>query len=375
MSREGKVITAKAWKNYRDTLAKIDKQALDVMQAYAEKHGFVIDDEFVAYAYAAVTKYGEASGALAAQMYDELSEYWDAVNAPAEVAETPSYEEVARAMYGTAKTSPRSTPATASRMVKQVGADTMLKNAIRDGAYFAWIPGGGETCAFCLTLASRGWQRASKKALKNGHAEHIHGHCKCTYAIVFNKQDFNAYKGYDPDKYLKMYEDSEGNTPNEKMRSMRRMLYKDIAEYRNARRRELYKEKKTNIVDPKLNLSTDYKIYTREYIGLKDEQIGKSVGAGFQNEKVIDLLTLIEYEFAPGAKLQNKEVFAGKGTKKIFRRASYFANKYGGNVEDWQHVKAFTTLKDGDTLFNAEVHWSQCSGIGKVEFFIKNRID
>ena len=46
----------------------------------------------------------------------------------------------------------------------------MLKNALRDGAEFAWVP-NGDTCAFCMTLASRGWQRASKRAIKNGHAE------------------------------------------------------------------------------------------------------------------------------------------------------------------------------------------------------------
>ena len=46
-----------------------------------------------------------------------------------------------------------------SRLVKRAGADTTLKNAQRDGAEFAWVP-HGDSCAFCLTLASRGWQRA-----------------------------------------------------------------------------------------------------------------------------------------------------------------------------------------------------------------------
>lgn len=49
-----------------------------------------------------------------------------------------------------------------SRLVKRAGADTTLKNAQRDGAEFAWVP-HGDSCAFCLTLASRGWQRASQR--------------------------------------------------------------------------------------------------------------------------------------------------------------------------------------------------------------------
>ncbi|MBR4692904.1 MAG: hypothetical protein IKP17_09110 [Oscillospiraceae bacterium] len=35
----------------------------------------------------------------------------------------------------------------------------------------------GDTCAFCITLASRGWQKAGREAIKGGHAEHIHNNC------------------------------------------------------------------------------------------------------------------------------------------------------------------------------------------------------
>ena len=89
-----------------------------------------------------------------------------------------------------------------SRLVKQAGADTTLKNAIRDGAEWAWVP-HGDTCPFCITLASNGWQRASKKALKGDHAQHIHAHCDCEYVIRFDSSTTVA--GYDPDKYLEQY--------------------------------------------------------------------------------------------------------------------------------------------------------------------------
>ena len=90
----------------------------------------------------------------------------------------------------------------------QVGADTTLKNAERDGAQFAWVP-HGDTCAFCIALASRGWQYKSKKAMRNGHAEHIHAHCDCEYAVRFDGKSTVA--GYDPDKYLEEYYDANGD--------------------------------------------------------------------------------------------------------------------------------------------------------------------
>jgi hypothetical protein len=102
-----------------------------------------------------------------------------------------------------------------------------LQNSLRDGAQFAWIP-AGETCAFCLTLASRGWQYASKKAIKGGHAEHIHSNCDCAYAIRFNEK--TNVEGYDPDRYLSMYQNAEGRTPQDRINSLRRAAYAEDKE-------------------------------------------------------------------------------------------------------------------------------------------------
>lgn len=80
----------------------------------------------------------------------------------------------------------------------------------------------GDTCAFCITLASRGWQKASRKSIRNGHAEHIHANCDCTYAIRFNRE--TTVEGYHPEKYLEMYENAEGAAAKEKINSLRKML-------------------------------------------------------------------------------------------------------------------------------------------------------
>ena len=77
---------------------------------------------------------------------------------------------MAGTVQGVAKTSrnPEEMGGAVGRLVKQAGADTTPQNALRVGAEFAWVP-SGDTCAFCITLASRGWQRASRKAVKGGH--------------------------------------------------------------------------------------------------------------------------------------------------------------------------------------------------------------
>ena len=230
---------------YRDRLASISKKAADEVQQYMMDHGFDITEEFLDYTEAIVTKYGEAAGALSAQFYDDIAEYWTEVEAKrsrraikaAEAAEVPTKAEIRKTVYGTLKESAEKIPGALSRLVKRTAEDTTLKNAIRDGAEFAWVP-AGDTCAFCIMLASRGWQRASKAALKGGHAEHIHANCDCTYTIRFNRK--GGVEGYDPDRYLKMYENANGGTWQQRVNDMRREQYAADPEKYRAQKRAAY---------------------------------------------------------------------------------------------------------------------------------------
>lgn len=108
---------------------------------------------------------------------------------------------------------------------------------------------------------------------------------------------------------------------------------------------------------------------------LEDIPIHRSVGAKAKNYEVMDLATGEMYHFAEGTKLQNVEVFAGKGTRTPFRKADETAEKFGGKAKDWQHVKGFGTLDTPDGDRNVEVHWVQCQGFGKHDFFIKRWLD
>lgn len=241
-------ITTRAWNNYIGILRRVSERASKEMLAMITKldaqynEGIITFDEYrnaaIDYAYALATKYGEASGAMACEMYDAIAALQGANVPPAVPAPTATIDETAKAVVGTMKTGNVNIVADATgRLVKLVGVDTMQQNALRDGAEWAWIP-RGDTCAFCLTLASRGWQKASKNAIKNGHAEHVHANCDCTYAIRFN--DNLDVEGYRPREYYDMYMDADGNSPKERINALRREFYAKNKETINAQKRSAY---------------------------------------------------------------------------------------------------------------------------------------
>lgn len=228
-------ITATAWTAYTRQLARLNEKAGQLLADYIAAHGTRDAEALINYAYALVTKYGEGSAALAAQMYDELAALQNVRVPPAEPAPTAQYGEVAKMVRAT-RESPPQMQRGVSRLVKRAGADTTLKNAQRDGAEFAWVP-HGDSCAFCLTLASRGWQRASQAAIRGGHAEHIHASCDCEYAVRFDGR--TGVAGYDPEAYLAQYNAAGGD-----INRMRRVNYAANKERINAQKRAAYAARK-----------------------------------------------------------------------------------------------------------------------------------
>ena len=225
-------ITAKTWNEYITRLSRLNQKAGQLMRQYIDTHGTGDADALITYAAALVTKYGEGSAELACQMYDALAEAANAGVPAAEPAEPADYSEVARMVNATKNQNPANLPNGVSRLVKRAGADTTLKNAVRDGAEWAWVP-HGDTCPFCITLASNGWQKASSKVLKGGHANHIHANCDCEFAIRFDHKTTVA--GYDPDKYLAQYNAAGGD-----INKMRRVNYAANKERINAQKRAAY---------------------------------------------------------------------------------------------------------------------------------------
>ena len=231
-------ITARTWNEYIARLSKLNEKAGQLMQEYVAAHGTEDGPALIAYAHALVTKYGEGSTELACQMYDALAEASKANVPAAEPAATAEYGEVARMVNATKRQNPANLPNGVRRLVKRAGADTTLHNAIRDGAEWAWVP-HGDTCPFCIMLASNGWKKASAKLLKGGHAEHIHANCDCEFAVRFDRS--TTVSGYDPEKYLKQYR-AAGSDVN----AMRRIDYAARKDAINAQKRAAYALRQKN---------------------------------------------------------------------------------------------------------------------------------
>lgn len=240
------IIKRKAWKRYIDLLRKLNDKAAEEMirfQKQLAERGVTGDEAariLVEYAYQIATKYGEGATAAACEMYDAVATLSKAAAPAAVPASTATYGETAKTVYGTMKVNPEILPSAVGRLVKMAGVDTIMQNAIRDNAEWAWVP-SGDTCAFCIALASRGWQPASEKQLKGGHAEHIHANCDCTFAIRFNES--TNVEGYNPDEYLDMYSDAEGHTAQQRINSMRRQMYQQNKDEINAQKREAYRRR------------------------------------------------------------------------------------------------------------------------------------
>lgn len=87
---------------------------------------------------------------------------------------------------------------------------TTARNAERDhdkGVRYARIPTGRETCGWCVMLASRGFVYHSRKSAGDygGRFNYFHDKCDCRVQVG---DENTTVKGYDPDWYLKVYEDA-----------------------------------------------------------------------------------------------------------------------------------------------------------------------
>ena len=269
-------ISTKDWKNYIDKMSKLNKAAADKIIAYVQKNGFGNTDELIKYANAVVMTYGSGSAALAAAMYDATAEAAGAFYDPAEPAPLPKYGEVAKTVMGTLKRSQNvnELAGAVSRLVKRTGADTTLQNAYRDrkkygkkrntGAQVAWVP-MGDTCPFCLMLASNGWRNQTVGGQQ--HAEHIHANCDCNYAVRFN--DSSGVAGYDPDRYKEMFDELDGDSWNEKVNAMRRKQYEQDKDRINAQKRAAYAERTKVQEQEKKSRINEYSV-DRNLVGTKE---------------------------------------------------------------------------------------------------------
>lgn len=114
--------------------------------------------------------------------------------------------------------------------IKKSAGECIYRNGKRDPLKprYARVPSGAETCRFCIMLASRGFVYRTKESA--GEGNHYHANCDCRIVPGFDWETTVA--GYDPDALYDQWKHPE--------------KYPELREARNARRRELYAEKRDN---------------------------------------------------------------------------------------------------------------------------------
>lgn len=229
-------ISDKAWSRYIAALRKVSKKAASEMEIFAATNP--TRRQLTDKAVELVAKYGEATAALAAEYCNKIA-LASGILADSQAAMDFSTRDISRSLVVNLKHSgtPEMAGDVVGRLVKMAGVDTVAKNAIRQNAEWAWIP-SGETCAFCLALASQGWQLASARSLRGGHMMHIHPNCDCTYAIRYN--DKTNVAGYDPAKYKAVYDSADGHGSASKINYIRRENYRENREHILAEQRAAY---------------------------------------------------------------------------------------------------------------------------------------
>lgn len=101
--------------------------------------------------------------------------------------------------------------------------------------------------------------------------------------------------------------------------------------------------------------------------------IGRSLGAKSKNYDILEPNTGEYFRFSEGTKIQNIQVFAGKGTKKPLHPGvgEGLSEQLGGKPENWQHVKGHGIIDYYGEERPAEVHWFQERTVGKAKFKVK----
>jgi hypothetical protein len=72
--------------------------------------------------------------------------------------------------------------------------ENTVRNCDRGGVRYARVPGGGETCGFCLMLAGRGFVYHSEVTARGSHG--VHRNCDCV--VVPGRRGRTSIEGYDP---------------------------------------------------------------------------------------------------------------------------------------------------------------------------------
>lgn len=154
-----------------------------------------------------VEKYGEGTAALAADHFESATGLPATLIRAIDVDRTQADLGYALApLFTGAGYLDRRLAGLLDQLVKQAGRSTMFASVGDNGLRYARVP-WGDTCAFCLMLASRGDVYRNEKTA-GGDGNRFHPECDCSIEPVRYDEDLEALKqaaGYDPDALYDQY--------------------------------------------------------------------------------------------------------------------------------------------------------------------------
>lgn len=163
---------------------------------------------------ALISEYGDMAATAAAEWYEEIRAAQLGGAFTAQLGASAARDAIHSAVgYAAAATDPTDVPnrllSSVQRLVTYSQRTTVGHNSRMDRARprFARVPQGAKTCAWCSMLASRGFDFGSRQSAGDqgrGVGDDFHDDCDCR--IVPEWGDDDGIEGYDPDRYLNMYE-------------------------------------------------------------------------------------------------------------------------------------------------------------------------
>lgn len=172
--------------------------------------------------------YGEISATVAADFYEEMREAAGVGGQFTPVLEDPYPEEAVRANARWAIAplfaATRDPSGSLSRLAGEVdrmslhpGRQTIAKSVGRDPSKPRWarVPQGPTTCAWCISLASRG---AIYRSQETAGGTAWHRDCDCTPTPIWPSQPYP--EGYDPDALFEVYSDARAQAGSGGLKSI-----------------------------------------------------------------------------------------------------------------------------------------------------------
>lgn len=244
------MISAAEVRAYQELMKRINSRAAENVARWLRVNAavFAQDPELAtrmlnAYMTELVANYGAAECAAIDEYLSELCQAAGTVYEPQQMpSPKPTYGDVEHAV-NTYVTPTRqdldglrdAAQAIATMGIRRVANRHAVRSATANGMQFAWKP-IGDTCAFCITLASRGWQDTHREE----YARHVHPNCDC---VMIFRRPGERVDGYDPSSYLEEYENAPGETSQDRINAMRRQRYADgYGETARRQHRERYAE-------------------------------------------------------------------------------------------------------------------------------------